>query len=128
MTTRFTSKRITGKGRGKFVGFPTINLEVPPDFDLADGIYAVRVTITGTRFRGALHWGPIPTFEEPAKSLEVYVLGVGDNELSHADLSAITIEPVVRLRNISKFATIEALTRQIELDIVAVRKNLPEVV
>ena len=124
MTTQFTAKQIEGKGRGKFLGFPTINLEIPKGFELADGVYAAWVTIDETRFRGALHWGPIPTFEETGKSLEVYVLGVGDHELSHADLSRVTVEPVARLRNIEKFASIDALTRQIELDVIAVRKNL----
>jgi riboflavin kinase/FMN adenylyltransferase len=126
MTTQFTAKQIKGKGRGKFLGYPTINLEVPVGFDLAEGVYAAWVTINGTKFRGALHWGPIPTFDEAAKSLEVYVLGVGDHELSHADLSAVTVEPIARLRSVSKFATIAALTQQIELDIIAVRKNLRE--
>jgi riboflavin kinase / FMN adenylyltransferase len=128
VTTRFTTKQIKGKGRGKFLGYPTINLEVPAGFELSEGIYAAWVTIDGTRFRGALHWGPIPTFDEEAKSLEVYVLGVGDHELMHADLSAVTVEPVARLRNIGRFATIAALTRQIELDIIAVRKNLRDFV
>ena len=124
MTTRFTTKQIKGKGRGKFLGYPTINLEVPAGFDLSEGIYAAWVTIDDTRFRGALHWGPIPTFEETTPSLEIYVLGVGDHDLAHADLTAVTIEPVARLRNIGRFATIAALTRQIELDVIAVRKNL----
>lgn len=128
MTTRFTTGQIRGKGRGKLLGFPTINLEVPPGFELAEGIYAAWVTIEGTRFRGALHWGPIPTFDESANSLEIYVIGVGDHELSHADLSAVTIEPVARLRNVGKFATITALTRQIELDTIAVRKNLRDLI
>lgn len=128
MTTRFTTNQIKGKGRGKLLGYPTINLEVPIGFDLADGIYAAWVTINGTKFRGALHWGPIPTFEETNKSLEVYVLGVGDHELEHADLSAVTVEPVARLRNIGKFATITSLTRQIELDVIAVRKNLRDII
>ena len=128
MTTRFTTKQVKGRGRGKLLGYPTINLEVPPHFELADGVYAAWVTIQGTKFRGALHWGPIPTFDESQKSLEVYVLGVDDHDLAHADLSAITVEPIARLRSIGKFATIAALTRQIELDVIAVRKNLREIV
>lgn len=128
MTTRFTTNQIKGKGRGKFLGFPTVNLAVPSGFELADGIYASWVTIDGIRFRGALHWGSIPTFDETKKSLEVYILGVGDHDLAHADLTAVTVEPVARLRDIERFATIEALTRQIELDVIAVRKNLRETV
>ena len=56
------------------------------------------------------------------------MLGVGDHELEHADLSAVTVEPVARLRNIGKFATITSLTRQIELDVIAVRKNLRDII
>jgi riboflavin kinase/FMN adenylyltransferase len=126
MTTHFTSKQIKGKGRGKFLGYPTINMEIPKDFDLATGVYAVWVTINGTRFRGALHWGPIPTFDETKKSLEVFLLGLGDHELSHADLSIIMIEPKIKLRGIIRFPSVDALTQQLERDIASVRKILTE--
>jgi riboflavin kinase / FMN adenylyltransferase len=126
MMTVFTATKVKGKGRGKFLGFPTINLAVPAGFELAHGVYAVWVTINGTKFRGAMHWGPIPTFDDTDVSLEVFVLGVGDAELAHADLTKITIEPVMRLRDIKKFPTIDELTKQMELDVFEVRKNLRE--
>jgi riboflavin kinase/FMN adenylyltransferase len=74
VTTHFTTIQIRGKGRGKLLGYPTINMKIPVDFDLPDGIYAAWVTIGTTRYGGALHWGPIPTFKEEMKSLEVFVV------------------------------------------------------
>jgi riboflavin kinase / FMN adenylyltransferase len=126
VTTHFTSKQVTGKGRGKFLGYPTINMEVPADFELSDGIYAVWVTLSGTRFRGALHWGPVPVFDEEKKSLEVFILGVSDRELSHANFSLIAIEIVKKLRDVANFPSVDALTEQMRKDIVEVRKTLRE--
>ena len=42
---KFKSRHIKGKGRGKILGFPTINLEIPKRFSLAIGIWAVKVWI-----------------------------------------------------------------------------------
>lgn len=126
MTTHFITKQIKGHGRGKFLGFPTINLEVPEKFELDNGIYASWVTIDGTRFRGALHWGPIPTFDEKEQSLEVFLLGPGEHELASADVSKILVEPVERLRDVLKFDSIELLTRQMEKDVARVRSLLKE--
>jgi riboflavin kinase / FMN adenylyltransferase len=126
VTTHFVTKQIKGKGRGKFLGFPTINMEVPEGFDIANGVYAAWVTIAGTRFRGALHWGPIPTFDETKKSLEVFLLGLGEHELSHADLSVVSVEIKEKIRDIIKFPSVDTLTRQMEKDVARVRKILTE--
>jgi len=42
---KFKSRHIKGKGRGKKMGFPTINLKIPSNFKLEDGIYAAKVFI-----------------------------------------------------------------------------------
>jgi riboflavin kinase / FMN adenylyltransferase len=126
MTTHFTSKQIKGNGRGKFLGYPTINMEIPGDFDLVSGVYAVWVTIAGTRLRGAMHYGPIPTFDQTKKSLEVFLLGLGEHELSHADLSVISVEIKEKLRDVIRFPSVDALTRQMEKDVATVRKVLSE--
>ena len=101
-------------------------MEVPVDFDVTPGVYAVWVTIAGTRFRGAMHWGPIPTFDETKKSLEVFLLGLGEHELSHADLSTIAVDIKEKLRNIIKFSSVNMLAQQLERDIASARKILTE--
>jgi riboflavin kinase/FMN adenylyltransferase len=101
-------------------------MKIPDGFELDFGIYAAWVTVSGTRFRGALHWGPIPTFDDTDKSLEVFLLGVGEHELSHADVSQISVEIIKKLRDVVSFSSIEALTDQISRDVVSVRKTLIE--
>lgn len=118
VTTHFTTTHIRGKGRGKFLGYPTINMEVPSGFDLPDGIYAAWVTIGRTRYGGALHWGPIPTFKEETKSLEVFVL---DSNLELVDTSRVTVDIINKIRDVIQFATVDALTAQIAIDVAAIK-------
>lgn len=126
MTTSFTASHIPGKGRGKFLGYPTINMAIPSGFELEDGIYAVWVTIESIRFRGAMHWGPIPTFDSADHSLEVFVLGAEDGALDRADLSVVSVQVVKKLRDVMKFPSVDALTTQMEQDVRLVRKTLQE--
>jgi len=65
---KFESTQTKGKGRGKLMGFPTINLKIPANFELEDGIYAAKVNIENKVFVGALHYGPVPTFNEEKKA------------------------------------------------------------
>ena len=70
----YTAHVITGAGRGKGLGFPTVNLEIPPQLTIAEGIYAVDVEVAGARYKGAMHFGPIPVFNDPKPSLEIFIL------------------------------------------------------
>ena len=126
MTVRFISKQITGKGRGKFMGYPTINMSVPPGFELEYGVYAVWVILDDLKFKGAMHWGPIPTFDDASPSLEVFLLGLEGQDLSNTDTTRIEIEVVERLRDIHKYASVVELTMQMDKDILAARKILVE--
>lgn len=114
------SRQIRGKGRGKLLGYPTINLEIPDGLDLAEGIWAAWVTIAGKRYAGALHFGPVPTFGEEAKSLEVFLLDTHDDDLMGIENASIEVDPVARLRDILSFDSPEALARQIENDVAEV--------
>lgn len=126
MTVRFVTSQIKGKGRGKFMGYPTINMLVPANFELEHGIYAVWITLESLKFKGAMHWGPIPTFDDAAPSLEVFLLGLEGKDLSNTDTTHIEVEVVERLREILKFSSVVELTAQIDKDVSAVRKILVE--
>ena len=124
---KFTSTQIKGKGRGKPMGFPTINLKIPDGFELKDGIYAAKVNIEKKVFKGALHYGPVPTFSEEEKSLEVYLIEVTNEDLinygfENLDGKLIKIEIIKYLRKIIKFKMVEELVKQIEEDV----KNIQE--
>ena len=121
---KFTSTQIKGKGRGKLMGFPTINLKIPANFELEDGIYAAKVNIENKVFVGALHYGPVPTFNEEKKSLEVYLIGLNDYELINLDEKIIKVEIIKYLRPVIKFKSKEELIRQIEEDVKNIQKIL----
>lgn len=118
------SRQVKGKGRGKVIGFPTINLEIPSELLLADGIYAAWVTIGGTRYKGALHFGPIPTFDEAAKSLEVFLLDATEEKLTGVEKETIQLDTVQKIRDVIKFETTGELTDQIRKDILVIEVML----
>lgn len=98
-------------------------MKIPFDFDLPEGIYASWVTIGDARYGGALHWGPIPTFKEETKSLEVFVL---DSNLELVDTSRVTVDIIKKIRDIIQFPTVEALTVQIASDVRVITRVLRE--
>ena len=114
------SRQVKGKGRGKVIGFPTINLDIPSGLSLEDGIYAAWVTIGDRRYKGALHFGPIPTFDETTKSLEVFLLDATEEELIGMENEAIKIDTVKKIRDIIKFDTTGELTKQIREDVLVI--------
>ena len=120
---KFESIHINGKGRGKPMGFPTINLKIPENFELMNGVYAVKVKIENSVFIGALHYGPIPTFNEDVKSLEVYLLETTDDNVGNLEGKLITVEVIKFLRPIIKFKLVESLVKQIEKDVVNIKEN-----
>ena len=124
MKITFTTRHIKGKGRGKTVGYPTMNLEIPHDFILPEGIYAVWVRIENKKFPGALHWGPIPTFHEKEKSLEVFIIDAKDMQFPESCTHTITIDIVKKIRDVKRFSSTDELTAQIAQDIFAIKKTI----
>ena len=118
----FESTHIKGKGRGKPMGFPTINLKIPDNFELKNGIYAVKVTIEKRVFKGALHYGPVPTFGELQKSLEVYLIDVVNNGIEYPDDKLIKVEVIKFLRDVIKFKLVEDLVKQIKEDVSKIKE------
>lgn len=122
---RFSSVQIKGRGRGKHLGFPTINLEIPENFTLKDGIYAVKVYTGGKEFPGAMHYGPIPMFKISVKSLEIFLINTADADIPPAE--AFEVETIQYLRPILNFPSTEDLSKQIAIDVLNTKKilNLP---
>ncbi len=121
---QFTSRQIRGEGRGHKIGFPTINLVVPIDLALEQGIYAAWITIGDATYKGALHFGAIPTFDQKEKTMEVHLLDFTDDNVPNTQDIPIEINIVSRLRGIKKFTNVEDLALQIGLDIENVKSLL----
>lgn len=117
------TRQIKGDGRGHSIGFPTINMLIPKDFILEDGIYACFVKIFGNIYKGALHYGEIPTFNIKTKQLEVYLLDV-DDFIHDELLDDIELNIVEKIRDIKKFNQIENLSIAIFNDVNNIKKIL----
>ncbi len=120
----FQAKHIKGKGRGVTLGFPTVNLDFPEDVILDDGIYAAWIVIRNKTYKGALHFGSVPTFNQPEKSMEVYLLDVTDENFPDTNNVAIEIDIVERLRDVKDFAETDDLIAQIARDVEKVNAIL----
>jgi len=117
-----TSPVVAGAGRGRRVGYRTINLRLPDRRKLLppDGVYAVHVEWNTRSGGGMMHLGPRPTFDEHERSLEVHLLDV------EADLYGVEVKIawVARLRDVMQFPSAEALKRQLDNDFSAARAAL----
>jgi riboflavin kinase/FMN adenylyltransferase len=105
-------------GRGKEVGFPTINMQVPEGFAMEPGVYASWVTIDNKVYKGALHYGPIPTFGDMNNSLEVHLIDISEESVPDSEGKLIEVDIVERIRDVKKFFEVgdlnEAIARDIE--------------
>ncbi len=106
---------IRGDGRGRELGFPTANLELPDPEKLlpAEGIYAVRVPVASQTFRALLHLGPRPTFSVDRATIEVYLLDF-QGDLYGQNLR---VELCGRIRGIDQFGSVDDLIEAMRRDV-----------
>jgi riboflavin kinase / FMN adenylyltransferase len=116
---------VRGHMRGRALGFPTANLEVPSHTATpADGVYAgalISLDLDGaelTRWPAAISVGTNPTFDGTDRTVEAYALDRDDLDLygTHA-----AIEFTARLRGNTKFDSVAALIAQMRKDVEAAR-------
>lgn len=112
---------VNGDKRGRMIGFPTANVEVPNAMCLpADGVYAGKFQCDdGSVHACAINLGRRPTFFEHADHslLEAHLLDF-DGDLYGQKVS-VTFEHF--LRSERKFDGLEAIKTQLQLDVAAAR-------
>lgn len=110
-------EKVTGKGVGRALGYPTVNLKIlntPPE--LPAGVYEV----SAFGVKAIANWGYAPTMGEDAwkeKTLEIHFKG--DTPKAFDDIAKsnqVKIEFTRFIRQERKFATLEDLKRQIKED------------
>jgi riboflavin kinase / FMN adenylyltransferase len=114
---RIRGKVEQGHGRGKGLGFPTLNLPLAHGQEVAHGIYAMRVYHKGRRYHAAGYVGSSPTFGPGTPALEAYLLDFAGN-LYGED---VELEFIAKLRGDRAFPDGEALARQMREDCEAAR-------
>lgn len=106
-----------GRGLGKKLGFPTLNL---PYEGKEAGVFAAQVWINGLLYKGAVHLGPRPTLNDEQPICEVYLLDYQCGDLS-GEVKVVMIE---KIREIAKFPSFDALKVQIAEDVVKIENLL----
>lgn len=111
-----------GDQRGRELGFPTANLNAHDEVLPPDGVYAVRVIIGSEQFGGVVNIGVRPTFTgaQALRVLEAHILDF-TRELYDQDVEVLFLS---KLRDEQKFASAEALKKQIAADVHAARQIL----
>ena len=109
---------VHGAGRGVPLGFGTANLDAIDTLLPGAGVYAGRGFVNNTYWPAAINIGANPTFGEPALKVEVHLVGWNAGPLYGQPLE---IDFLARLRNIQRFAGIEALQEQLRQDSEAAR-------
>lgn len=107
----------TGDQRGRTIGFPTANVEVPRGICLpSDGVYAgVFRRADGTEYSTAINLGRRPTFYENAQTslLEAYLLDFNGDLYGEE----VAVQFLAFLRSERQFGGINELKDQLQLDI-----------
>jgi riboflavin kinase/FMN adenylyltransferase len=113
-----------GDGRGRDLGYPTANVEVPGDICLpADGVYAGWYRRPDhVRLPAAISLGRRPTFydDSAGRLLEAYVLDF-DGDL-YGENARVEFEH--RLRGQQRFDSVDGLAAQMAADVAAARRVL----
>ena len=113
-----------GLERGRELGFPTANLEMPEPLAVpGDGIYATWAQLASGRYMAATSIGVRPTFnegDEGGRTIEAFILDFSDEIYGQS----LRLEFVERLRPEEKFESVEALVSQIGRDVEQTRELL----
>lgn len=106
---------IKGENRGKALGFPTSNLDVPPEMvDIKPGVYACQATVGGKSYRAVTNVGYRPTFGDDleAPRIEAHLLDFSGD--LYGDL--MDLDFIERLRDEMKFSQVSDLVEQVGRD------------
>ncbi len=111
---------VHGDHRGRELGYPTANLDVPADLAVpADGVYAGWLD----GMPAAVSIGTNPTFDGVARRVEAHVLDRDDLDLYGQHMS---LDLVARLRGMVRFDGVEPLLAQMGVDVAQTRGVLAQ--
>ncbi|MEP6602840.1 MAG: bifunctional riboflavin kinase/FAD synthetase [Spartobacteria bacterium] len=108
-----------GQNLGKKLGFPTANLSAHSEQFPPNGVYFAEAWIKGVLHHGLVNLGIRPTVSggESERILEIYLLDFND-DIYGAD---VEVRFVKYLRPEKRFENLEALKRQIDVDVRTAR-------
>ncbi len=117
---RVTGVVLRGAGRGRTLGFPTANIKPDRPLILAPGVYAGRGSWNETERDVVVNVGYRPTFGEQQYWVEAYVFDFSGDLYDQT----LGLEFLHRIRPELKFAGVDALKRQVAVDMETARRLL----
>jgi riboflavin kinase / FMN adenylyltransferase len=115
MPYQISGRVVKGAQRGRLIGFPTANINLPDGDKLLpkSGAYAVKVCLANKTYGGMLNIGFNPTVSEDlVQKVEVHIFDF-DQQIYD---EVITVSFVAGLRDERKFENIESLKAQLNVD------------
>ena len=109
-----TGDVVKGKGLGRTIDYPTINLNIKEKYKLIpkSGVYVVKTCLEGKYYFGMMNIGNRPTLNGKKRTIEIHILDFTGDLYGYK----IQIEVLKRLRAERKFDSLENLTKQIQED------------
>ena len=103
-----------GAQRGRELGYPTLNIQLSSTRKLLppEGVYAIRAFTSRGTLGGMMNLGPRPTFGETGRALEVHLFDATGDWYGET----VSLELIRRLRDTTRFESVEALVEQLGRD------------
>ena len=108
-------KVVKGEGRGRQLGFPTINVKPEKELAIPYGVYAVSLKINGKTLRGIANYGVKPTFGKNEPVVEIFI--PNKNLPPIPPNTQAIVEFLKFFRREKRFKTVEELKKQIKFDL-----------
>lgn len=105
---------VKGFARGRTLGYPTANLHCENQLIPPDAVYAGRCTVDGHSYPAAISIGTLPTFGAHQRQVEAYLIGFTGDLYDRP----LEFELLDWLREQRKYASVDALKAQIEVDAI----------
>jgi len=117
-----TGTVVKGKGLGKTLDFPTVNLNINESYKLIPktGVYIVYTFINNKKVFGVMNIGMRPTIKGTHQTIETFLLNFKGNLYN----SKLKINLLKRLRDEIKFGSLEQLKHQIKADVIETKKYI----
>ena len=111
---RVTVRGVVQQGRrlGRTIGFPTVNVALPNDLAVADGVYRSQVRVGETSYPAMSNVGCNPSVGGNERRVESHLLGF-EGDLYDREIEITLLE---RLRDERHFSDLEELREQLECD------------
>jgi riboflavin kinase/FMN adenylyltransferase len=115
---------VKGEGRGRTIGFPTINLKTEFPLIPKRGVYITDVDVGGKRYPAVTNIGYNPTFDGQSLTIETYILDFS-GDLYNRNIALYFLE---RIRDEAKFGSVDELRERIwkDIEIARIYFNKPQ--